>query len=488
MAFNQHIAIEVDAATGSDSNGGGFDDTTGTPGTNFAWGVSQAVTTYTDLTAAGAGLNVQSPAQPFGAQHVGNIINVTGGTNATSGRYQVLSVTGVVAALDRAWCTGACSNGAGKLGGALATIQVGMNVAFISAGAIADARVYVKKASYTGTVALVNSGGISPVGYRSRVIGYFATHDDDPTPQSGNQPSYAVGSGVGVNGLTASIGGMSFENITLDGTVSSGTRGVKGASITGSFNQVFNSKILGFSSTGYEDFTSVENAMDFGEVTGCVGSIGAVVLGTTSKLTHSWIHKNTFVGVGCSLQGAVIVDNLVTNNSGASSDGITSYYGEVMIGNTIYGNGRDGIRFAQGVGQISLICQRNLMAKNAGFGINRASVIGPTVVRIQRVNFNAFYGNTSGNYNSITAGDNDVSVSANPFVSSDANLAAENAPDWSLNATPAAGASLRAIATSLPGLGAPLSYRDPGVFQHQDSPGARVLAVVNGAGPTSFIR
>lgn len=492
MAFNQRMAIEVDAAVGADVNGGGFDDTTGTPGTNYAWGVNQAVTAYTDLASAGAGSTVTSAAHPFGATHVGNIINITGGTNFTTGRYQVSSVAGVTATLDRAVTTGVGSAGTGNLGGALATQQKGFDVAFINAGAVADCRCYIKQSAYTGTLALVTAGSVAINTIRNRVIGYFAVHDDDPTPQSGNQPSYAVGSGAGVNGLTITTAGFSFENLTLDGTVSSGTAGVKGVSVGSSYHRLTNCRIKNFSAEGYSSTASnlVAASLFFIEVTGCAGTTASVVCGgQTQQVIYCDFHKNTKCGLySPNGYNATVIDTLLTNNSGASSDGAQMDFGNVFMGNVVYGNGRDGLRVNGPYNlALSFPCFRNIFAKNAGYGLSNVTApLNPQ--RIVTSNFNAYYSNTLGARNNIAAGDNDVAVTVNPFVSTDANLAAETSPDWSLNATPGAGASIRAMPMAMPGLAAPLSYRDPGVYQHLDSPGARVLAVVSGAGATSFVR
>ena len=104
MSLNANLVWEVDAATGNVINGGGFDAISGTPGTDYTYGVGQTVITYADIGTDGATTTVMcSVIRPFTAADVGNIINITSGTHATVGRYQILSVTGGKATVDQAW-------------------------------------------------------------------------------------------------------------------------------------------------------------------------------------------------------------------------------------------------------------------------------------------------------------------------------------------------------------------------------------------------
>lgn len=478
MAFNQLIAFEVDKATGNDANGGGFDDTSGTPGTNYAWGAGQTTIAYTDLATVGVSAVVTSVARAFIAADVGNVVNITAGTNFTTGRYQILSVSAGAATLDRNATTGVGAGGTGTLGGSLLTIQTGINAAFINTGAVADCRVYIKKGAYVGTVALLTTASVAAVKYKCRVIGYNATHNDIPTIASGNQPTYAVGSGAGVNGIDISTQtGYSIENITFDGTVSSGTAGVKGVNLTALYNRIINCKIMNFSAEGFISSaggTSLFNS----EVTGCAGTNSAVQIpqsaNGSSLIAYNWIHKNTKTAIS-TVFGQTIAYNIISNNSGASSDGISGdIFGTTIFGNVFYNNGRDGIRATNAYdATISSLWLNNIFAKNGGVGINLLTALPPPTNSLVSVNYNAFYSNTGGNYNNMTASANDVSVAINPFVSSDANLASETSPNWALNNTANAGASLRAAGFfgTLSALSTTTGFQDIGAFQHQDSGG-----------------
>src|SRR5260370_4868451 len=101
MAFAGSVAWEVRPTAGSDSNGGGFDATSATPGTDSSQ-QNAAQIAYTDLVIDGTtNTKCTSAANPFGAAHVGNIINVTSGTGFTVQRVQIMSVAGTTATVDK---------------------------------------------------------------------------------------------------------------------------------------------------------------------------------------------------------------------------------------------------------------------------------------------------------------------------------------------------------------------------------------------------
>ena len=155
--------------TGSDSNGGGF--VLGASGTDR----SQSDTAFcnaTDLVLVTAD-TATSATCPFSAASVGNIINVTAGTNFTVQRCAVASVATVTATLT---CEGAHAGTSGAtggsffLGGALLTPQT----AITPMNATNFNVLYVKTGTYTVTSAIsIGPNGQSPV-----VEGYVSTHGD----------------------------------------------------------------------------------------------------------------------------------------------------------------------------------------------------------------------------------------------------------------------------------------------------------------------
>lgn len=473
MAFNNTIAFEVDAATGNSVNGGGFDNTSGTPGTNYAWGAGQTVISYTDLATVGVSAIVTSVGRAFIAADVGNVLNITSGTNFTSGRYQIASVSAGAATLDRNCTTGVGASGNAKLGGSLATIQQGINAAFISAGAVESCAVWVKKGAYTSTLALTTSGSVGTANFNFRILGYNSSHNDNPTPQSGNQPTFAVGSGAGVNGLDESSScGYRIGYITFLGAVTSGTAGVIGINSTSAYITVFACKVSGFSShgmkgTGQQTMFAMSEAVSNGGV--------GIYCTNYGKIICNWSHKNTSHGIQMDSTVAGCVGNLVTNN-GARGIDLGDPYGANCSGNTIYGSGTDGIRLGPNSYDLVLgnICFNNIIAKSGGWGITNAGIVPSNQTTVGTLDYNAYYSNTAGNLqNGVALNTHDVAISINPFNSSDANLASETSPDWGLNNTASAGASLRAA--GFPGNFADLTtttgYKDIGAVQHQDSGG-----------------
>ncbi len=118
-ALPSSTVFEVHQA-GNDTNGGCF--ITGSSGTDFSQ-QNAAQVAYTDLVIDPVtNTNITSVGNPFGATDVGNCIRITGGTGFTTGLYYVVSVTTLVATLDRAVGTTSSTGGTGNLGGALATL------------------------------------------------------------------------------------------------------------------------------------------------------------------------------------------------------------------------------------------------------------------------------------------------------------------------------------------------------------------------------
>jgi hypothetical protein len=193
MAIAATMVWEIDAATGNDANGGGFDATAGTPGTNYAWGVGQAVYALTSLAnVAGDWTKATCGSRAFTAADVGNVLNVTGGTGFTAGRYQILSVAGTTATFDRAIGTGADStNGTGNLGGSLASI-VAAFIQTATSPVVAGNKLYIKyNAAAYALPSAITAGTAGTAVLPVLVAGYYASHDDNPTIASGQQPTIA---------------------------------------------------------------------------------------------------------------------------------------------------------------------------------------------------------------------------------------------------------------------------------------------------------
>ena len=166
MAFTATTEWDV-RTTGSDSNGGAFD--TASTGTDYSQ-QDAAQVTYTDLVIGSTNTQLTSAAHPFTSAHVGNMINVTGGTGFTVQRVQIVSVAGAVATCDKACGTASSTGGTGNLGGGLATIPTAIGLV------VANNIIHVKAGTYTATSASIGGPTVT-----CTFIGYQSTHKDGGT-------------------------------------------------------------------------------------------------------------------------------------------------------------------------------------------------------------------------------------------------------------------------------------------------------------------
>lgn len=169
MALSAATVWEV-RSSGDDTNGGAF--VAGASGVDRSQ-QDAAQTTYTDLVIdAVTNTNVTSAGNPFTANDVGNILNITSGTGFTTGRYQVVSQAAGVATLDRAVGTVGSTGGNGKLGGALAS--PGIAAASIVNGNTVWCRGTLTISSNTNNIA----NGNAQFGAQCAVMGYGSTRGD----------------------------------------------------------------------------------------------------------------------------------------------------------------------------------------------------------------------------------------------------------------------------------------------------------------------
>lgn len=107
--------------TGSTTNGGSFDSTVWAPGTDYSQQNSPQVA-FTDLVISTTTRQLTSAAHPFSSAYPGNVINITGGSGCTTGRYEILSVSGTTAMMDSS-VGAAGSTCTGNLGGSLGDLS-----------------------------------------------------------------------------------------------------------------------------------------------------------------------------------------------------------------------------------------------------------------------------------------------------------------------------------------------------------------------------
>lgn len=449
--------LEWDVRTGgSDTNGGGFDPSVASPGTDYSQ-QDAAQVAYTDLV-IGASNTLTSVGTPFTSAHVGNNIRITGGTGFTTGWYNIRSVAAAVATMDRSPGTNGSIGGTGNLGGGLLTVGVAVGSSTILAGHV----VHIRNGTYTITSAItpaVDGAAGTPI----LVRGYNATHNDDGTPPVITCATNSINI-FDISGRDFMI----FDNIKL--THTAGTRGngfnVPSAVATsiqlrkiiadGCARGVYGDNVTPFFCYAILRSCEIKNST--------IAGIQAPV-----SMQYCYIHDNTGDGYG-QLNGGATPGNAVISHcifDTNTGDGIDVNSPGVSVDScSFYANGGDGIKCS---GQELIF--NCIFSSNTGYGINASTVSKAKGVNSNR---NAFYSNTAGARNNVTAGANDVTLTGIPFT---------DAPngDFTLNNTSGAGANCR-------GTGAPgtiygttgVGYKDIGALQHQDSGGGGSATLATG--------
>ena len=466
MSLSQTIAWDIQTG-GSSANGGGFNTTAA--GTDWSQSATPHTTfNGTTVTASNgsASASIVIAGYTVAATDVGNVVNVILGTSFTPGRYEIVSVATGTSTwnLDRPCTTAAGSGMTGNMGGCLDHLQTALTSAMV-----ADNAAYVKSGTYvlTSALTLPAFGGVK---YNTRAIGYSSTHGDQP--QGATRPVFAT-SNSAINGLNANQNaGWRWENLIFDG--SGTTKGLIGINMTGaSAGDIFNCKITGFASQGIL-CTQVATIVQT-EVTACAGTAGqgAIEASINIRVARCWIHDCARTGIFLSSPGAMAAGNVISNCTGAGSNGITVAYGVILLNNTVYAAAASGINYTDPAAQAYAISQGNLIVNCGAYGMNWSASLAWSLVPV--FDYNAFYNNTSGSYHFQTASLHDVSLTGNPFTNAAGN-------DFTLNATAGAGAAARAMGA--PGTVGGLSqsgYSDIGALQHQEvvssGPVARSMVV-----------
>lgn len=208
------------SATAGNLNGGGFSDSNkGATGVDY----SQQDAAQKTWTAAGANNDLAcvtgtstltSASGGFTDAMLGNLINITAGTNFTTGRYMVTGFTNAnTVTLDRSPVGGVNgSAGTGYLGGALSSVNRVASEAIPVL--VAGNTIWIKAGTYTAgtsTSGYTSGTNASPITF----IGYNATRGDNPTSQA-NQPVFSQGAASTFRLAPKTI----YRFITFTGSVS----------------------------------------------------------------------------------------------------------------------------------------------------------------------------------------------------------------------------------------------------------------------------
>jgi hypothetical protein len=458
---------EVRAATGNDNNGGAFKiGATGTDRSqqNAAQVVIDNAVITTSITANVITFTGYVPT----AADVGNVVHMLTGTNVTAGFYEITAqsattwtVTGGVALPT----SGTTTNATGNMGGALATLGT------LSGAMVGSNRAYVT-GSFTSTTTTTFAQNVSTPTTATpytRLIGYGAARGDAGTA------TLTLSTNTGLTGIAITASGFSIEQIVIDcATLGTST----GISLAAASQQprVRNCKISNFTVNGILTSSSNYQLIEDNEITGgTAAATAAISMGAgIGAIMRCYIHDNTCSGIILGTCQGGFFYNIIANNLGATSDGVSCTHGQQIENNTIHGNGRDGIHNT-GSNNFGGMWRDNLLTSNgvsaAGYGLNNS---GGSLPAEPEFDGNAYWNNATGarnNADNVTGvyaylpytNSRDQILTANPYVGPTSGGSA----NFSLNNVPGGGRSCRGAGTpgAFPGLTATVGFEDLGAVQ-----------------------
>lgn len=420
--------------------------TTASP-TSASWTVdySQQTTvqnSLTSLTTAAANAVILTASATVAM--IGNGIVITGGTNFTTGYYQINSVSaGVSITVDRTCTSAAGVSGTAGVGGALASPGMG--------GAVAPANLMFLKynaSAFIATSATINiASGCVGITNNYTICGYDTSRWLFNTDT--NRPTYQVGSAVSAATLiTTNGGGVSgtVANIIFDGNSQTTSRGVN---LRGT---AWNCKFTACTNGGYVSNNSSSGVAVFCDFSACTTQ--SACQGGASFCRADSCTATPFNGTDLNAMFAFCI---ASSNTGASTDGFTITTNGHLTNCVAYASGRDGYRISNS--QHYTTVMTNCVAENnAGWGFNITTT--PSFLLLKNC---ASYNNTSGRATGTGL------VDALPITGSSSFFVNAASGNFAPNATAAAGILLRGLgfpATFPAGLTA--SYADIGAAQHAD--------------------
>lgn len=459
--------VDYDSGNGaSDNNGAGYDATISGAGVDYTNQTSAAaIATFSDITTTGANNTLHSILGGFTANMVGNAIRIRSGTSFTAGYYFIVTYTDTnTVVVDRTPATGAGSLGTGNVGGRALTIKKLMD----------SANAANEKVVAGNTIMLRGAGSDSPSSDDYTNSGYFVPVSGTAGAGYVKLLGYNGRPRIASDGLTFYVCQLNwFENLYLRAnSTSNGSYGMVNANGTNCFlrNVVINVSVGAMIGATLNSSTMVDCEVFGAASSKSAGNHGVAVTTYHCKVIGCYIHNCWDVGVAeiNSGSGSEIRDNLIVSNKGDGVDIITTAgtAPATVIGNTIYGNGGDGINVISG-GTFLLTCMNNILDTNGGYGLNCAGTLALNDRLNQGIDYNNFNGNTTAARNGISVGTHDTALS--PGFTNVGSF------DWSI------GTNLKAL--GFPGLirkSATTSYVDIGAAQRQEAGGAAGILVNKG--------
>lgn len=441
MALSAAIEFDV-RSTGNDANGGGFK--AGATGTDYSQQNAAQVAldgAVIYATAGGASSTVTLNGVTGLAAHVGNVVQFTGGTNVTAGFYEITGYTAGSWTVDRNWCTGAVTDGAGNMGGALASPGKACGAATVNFQTI-----HIKSGTYAIAAGAANVSGqrLAPTA-RIAIIGFATTHRDGGAAPV-LQASASLSAAIITNGAS---GVIIVRNVECDGNSQAATRGFDANSVTST--QFVHCTARNCTNSGFFG----------GGLAYCCLATGCATAGYGFSVASA---------VGCRATANSVIGFVVTsatnctsdNNTGATTDGfeISGTTPNAFTACVAYANGRHGWG-GDARGSLFASC---ISYGNTGYGWSFSTADYPSIVFESCAQGSNGSGATTGAAAAQNV-DAMVTLTGDPFTNGAAN-------DFTLNNTAGAGAACRSVGwPGAVGLMAADGYADIGAYRHQDPAG-----------------
>jgi hypothetical protein len=357
--------------------------TVGTPtGGVFGIDYSQqdsAILSATDLASVNGTTtpsDITSALQPFGVNHIGNIIHVTAGTNWTAGWYEIVSVSVVTATLDRAVGSAATlSSGTAATGGALSLNSTLDDDLFEAA--VAQNLLYFRNGTFSVgeniSVASSSATTTNPIS----VIGYNSLRGDRPI--AGTRPILNAAAQNVTLGANWNASGL-IVNGTATTVFTGGTNGTNR-----------NIKVTNTSTTANRAaFSAGADSMNYAIEAVAQNGLAISAASTNVSFVGCYAHDSTN-GFGTSSSRIRWINNISAFNRTSAIDAGGSPSSHLITQNTLYG-------FGGGRGTGVLIGASSDASHIFG-NIISAFTTGLTQTTSQRKSntgaYNVFYGNTT---------------------------------------------------------------------------------------------
>lgn len=435
MALDKATVWEVRPATGSDTNGGGF--VAGASGTDYSQ-QDAAQLTFTDLVIdAVTNTKISSSGNPISSSHVGNTINITGGTGFTTGRYQVISVAAGVATMDRAVGTTGSTGGTGKLGGAVASLA--------GAPYIGGNTVYIKgtlTVTAATTITTVVTTSIGPVTFN----GYSTARDD------GTRATWTTATNsVNLIETSASLGYV-FKN--FDFSCTAGTPGdcfhAKNTNNAGGLwidNCLIHGWNRGINGDFAVDWSFASLVVSRSRIYSCTSH--GVTNGGCMVFLGCYIHDNGGDGIkvinGGPRTQLIVWRSVIKSNTGKGIEDLldvpmnpTGAGGSVamtiILESDILNNTSDNVKMARTTNPGALVIYNSIIDAAGGYGVN-SDQVGYAMMALGAI---AWRANTTADTNNVPKSPFDITLTGDPFT-------ARGSDDFTLNGTAGAGAACKAV-------------------------------------------